>query len=66
MRDGIAAEKYLTLAATEKMGIRLLRYGGIILFVMLGSLVITLPVTLRMQAVIADPLSASTNIVRNL
>jgi methyl-accepting chemotaxis protein len=42
--------------ATEPLGIRLLRYGGIILFVMIGSLVITLPVTLRMQAVIAEPL----------
>lgn len=46
---------YLRIA-TEPPGIRLLRYGGVILLVMLGSMLIAMPVTNRMHAVIAAPL----------
>jgi methyl-accepting chemotaxis protein len=40
---------------TEPLAIRLLRYGGIMLLVMIGSLLITLPVSARLHAVIANP-----------
>jgi len=42
--------------STEPLLIRLARYGGIILVVMIGSLVITLPVSARLHAVIANPI----------
>ena len=41
---------------TEPLAVRLARYGGIILLVMLGALVITLPVSARLHAVIANPI----------
>lgn len=41
--------------STEPVALRLARYGGIILFVMIGSLLITLPVATRLHAVIANP-----------
>jgi len=47
---------YLRIA-TEPLGVRMLRYGGVILLVMLGSMLIALPLTNRMHAVIASPLS---------
>jgi methyl-accepting chemotaxis protein len=40
----------------EPLETRLLRYGGIILLVMLASLVITLPISMRLHATIANPL----------
>ena len=40
----------------DPLGTRLARYGGIILLVMAGSLLITLPVSLRLHKVIAEPL----------
>lgn len=46
---------YLRLG-TEPLTSRLLRYGGIILLVMLGSLLITLPISMRMHTVIANPI----------
>jgi len=41
---------------TEPLVTRLAGYGGIILLVMIGSLVITLPVSARLHAVIANPI----------
>jgi len=40
----------------EPLQARLLRYGGIILLVMLASLLITLPISMRLHATIANPL----------
>jgi methyl-accepting chemotaxis protein len=44
------------LASTEPLARRLARYGGIILLVMLASLLITLPISMRLHAVIANPI----------
>jgi methyl-accepting chemotaxis protein len=43
-------------AAAESTAMRFLRYGGIILLVLLGSLVITLPLSARIQRAIARPI----------
>jgi methyl-accepting chemotaxis protein len=43
-------------ATTESTASRFLRYGGIILIVLLGSLVITLPLSARIQGAIARPI----------
>jgi methyl-accepting chemotaxis protein len=45
----------LLRVSTEPLVLRLASYGGIILLVMIGSLVITLPVAMRLHAVIAGP-----------
>ena len=42
--------------STEPLVTRLLRYGGIILLVMLASLVLTLPVSMSLHKVIANPI----------
>ncbi|HSW06793.1 methyl-accepting chemotaxis protein [Aquabacterium sp.] len=47
---------YLRMS-TEPMALRLARYGGIILLVMLGSLLITLPVAMRLHSVIVKPIT---------
>lgn len=41
-------------AHIEPLAARLVRYGGIILLVMIGSLLITLPIAMRLHATIAD------------
>src|SRR5471032_2052933 len=46
---------YLRLS-TEPMLTRMVRYGGIILLVMIGSLLISLPSALRLHAVIVQPI----------
>ena len=51
---------------TEPVAVRLARYGGIILFVMIGSLLITLPVSMRLHAVIANPLRDMADAVRRV
>ena len=43
-------------ARIEPLATRLVRYGGIILLVMVGSLLITLPIATRLNATIADPI----------
>ncbi|MGH8759599.1 MAG: CHASE sensor domain-containing protein, partial [Burkholderiales bacterium] len=43
-------------ADVEPLATRLARYGGILLLVMVGSLLITLPVSMRLHAVIANPI----------
>ncbi|HVZ44424.1 MAG TPA: methyl-accepting chemotaxis protein [Ramlibacter sp.] len=43
-------------AAAESTAMRFVRYGGIILLVLLGSLVITLPLAIRLQRAIARPI----------
>lgn len=44
------------IISTEPVAERFLRYGSILLLVMLGSLLITLPITQRLQAVIVQPI----------
>ena len=51
---------------TEPLFARILRYGSIILLVMLGSLLFTLPVSRRLHAVIAEPLLAITADARQI
>jgi methyl-accepting chemotaxis protein len=51
---------------TEPLFARILRYGSIILLVMLGSLLFTLPVSRRLHAVIAEPLLAITEDARQI
>jgi methyl-accepting chemotaxis protein len=51
---------------TEPLFKRIGRYGSIILLVMLGSLLITLPVSRRLHAVIAEPLLAITEDARQI
>jgi len=51
---------------TEPVAVRLARYGGIILVVMIGSLLITLPVSMRLHAVIANPLRDMSDAVRRV
>jgi methyl-accepting chemotaxis protein len=51
---------------TEPVVTRLARYGGIILVVMIGSLLITLPVSARLHAVIAKPLAAMGDAARRV
>jgi methyl-accepting chemotaxis protein len=46
---------YLRMS-TEPLVLRLARYGGIILLVMVGSLLITLPVSARLHSMIANPI----------
>jgi methyl-accepting chemotaxis protein len=46
---------YLRVNA-ESSATRLARYGGIILLVMIGALLITLPISMRLHAVIANPI----------
>ncbi|WP_051710712.1 methyl-accepting chemotaxis protein [Andreprevotia chitinilytica] len=41
---------------TESLAARLTRYGGIILLVMIGSLLITLPLSRRLHAAITEPI----------
>lgn len=53
--DRPAGTVYLR-ASTESLPQRLARYGGIILLVLIGSLVITLPISARMQRVISRPI----------
>ncbi|MDP1682864.1 MAG: CHASE sensor domain-containing protein, partial [Burkholderiales bacterium] len=43
-------------ASIESLGERVTRFGGIILLVMIGSLLITLPIAMRLHSVIANPL----------
>ena len=56
---------YLRLS-TEPLMLRLARYGGIILIVMIGSLLITLPVSARLHAVIAGPLREMADAARRV
>jgi methyl-accepting chemotaxis protein len=56
---------YLRIA-TEPLGVRMLRYGGVILLVMLGSVLIALPLTNRMHAVIASPLASMADASRRM
>ena len=42
--------------STESLTTRLLRYAGIMALVMIGSLLIALPISTRLHAVIADPI----------
>ncbi|CAA9890864.1 Methyl-accepting chemotaxis sensory transducer [Candidatus Methylobacter favarea] len=42
-------------ARIEPLAVRITRFGGIILLVMVGSLLITLPIAMRLNSVIADP-----------
>ena len=51
---------------TEPMVKRIARYGSIILIVMLGSLLITLPVSRRLHADIAEPLKEMTEDARQI
>jgi methyl-accepting chemotaxis protein len=51
---------------TEPLFKRVARYGTIILIVMLGSLLITLPVSRRLHAVIAEPLKEMTEDARQI
>jgi len=53
--DRMAGTVYLR-AGIESLPLRLARYGGIILVVLIGSLLITLPVSARMQRVISRPI----------
>ncbi len=43
-------------ASTLPLATRLQRYGGIILMVMVGSLLITLPISMRLHTVISNPI----------
>lgn len=51
---------------TEPLVARIARYGGIILLVMIGSLLITLPIAMRMHAVIANPIREMTEAARRI
>lgn len=51
---------------TEPLVKRIVRYGSIILLVMLGSLLITLPVGRRLHAVIVEPLREMTEDARQI
>jgi len=51
---------------TEPLLLRLASYGGIILLVMIGSLLITLPVSLRMHRLIAGPLREMADAARRV
>ncbi|MGP1678858.1 MAG: methyl-accepting chemotaxis protein, partial [Burkholderiales bacterium] len=42
-------------ASTETLAVRVTRFGGIILLVMVGSLLITLPIAMRLHSAIANP-----------
>ncbi len=42
-------------ASAEPLKTRVIRFGGIILLVMIGSLIITLPIAMRMHSVIVNP-----------
>src|SRR5882724_2660694 len=42
-------------ASTEPIEVRVIHFGGIILLVMIGSLLIMLPLAMRLHSVIADP-----------
>jgi methyl-accepting chemotaxis protein len=53
-------------AATEPLATRLSRYGGIILLVMLISLIITVPISMRLNAVIANPIREITEAARQI
>jgi methyl-accepting chemotaxis protein len=44
------------LLTTESLATRLARYGGIILVVMIGALLIALPISMRLHATIANPI----------
>jgi methyl-accepting chemotaxis protein len=52
--------------SVEPLALRLTRYGGIILLVMLVSLVITLPISMRLNATIANPLRAIADAARRV
>ena len=52
---GQAGTVYLR-ASIEPLTTRVVRYGGIILLVMIGSLLITLPISMRLHATIANPI----------
>ncbi|HEY8097092.1 MAG TPA: CHASE sensor domain-containing protein, partial [Methylophilaceae bacterium] len=43
-------------ASIEPLAERLVRYGGIILLVMIGSLLLTLPISMRLHTTIANPI----------
>jgi len=51
---------------TEPLVNRIVRYGSIILLVMLGSLAITLPISRRLHAVIVEPLRDMTEDARQI
>ena len=53
-------------ASTETLAVRTSRFGGIILLVMIGSLLITLPVGMRLHSVIANPAYARSLIEASL
>jgi methyl-accepting chemotaxis protein len=53
-------------AVTEPLATRLTRYGGIILLVMLISLIITVPISMRLNAVIANPIRDITEAARQI
>jgi methyl-accepting chemotaxis protein len=52
--------------STQPLTLRLARYGGLILLVMLGSLLITLPVSTRLHAVIVNPLRDMADAARRM
>ena len=54
--DGVAAGTVFLRLSTEPLSLRLARFGGLILLVMAGSLLIVQPLSSRMHAVIANPL----------
>ncbi|ABE44382.1 methyl-accepting chemotaxis protein [Polaromonas sp. JS666] len=57
IKDGARTVGTVYLRAnTESLAIRIARFGGIILLVLVGSLVITLPISIRMQRVISHPI----------
>lgn len=51
---------------TEPLALRLARFGGIILVVMLGSLLITLPISARLHSVIVTPLRQMADAARRV
>lgn len=52
--------------STDALSVTLLRFGGIILVVMAVSLLITLPLTSRLQSVIAEPLKRMAEAARRV
>ncbi|MGH8056116.1 MAG: methyl-accepting chemotaxis protein [Candidatus Entotheonellia bacterium] len=57
VREGQRQEGTVYLRAiTEPLATRLERYGGIMLLVLAGSLLITLPISMRLHAVILNPI----------
>ncbi len=53
-------------AHIEPLAARVIRYGRIILLVMIGSLLITLPISMRLSAMIANPIREIANAVSGI